>query len=176
MDAANPIPPGLCQCGCGRKTATVQTTARKFGRVKGEPSRYIRGHAAKNRGAAYEEMDCGFETPCWVWLWTTDPQGYGRLVKTLAHVLVWERTNGPVPDGLELDHLCRVRACVNPAHLEPVTHAENVRRGRRAKLTVASVRQIRTTPGTAIALAEKFGVSVQTVYSIRQRRSWKDVA
>lgn len=42
---------------------------------------------------------------------------------------MYEHVKGPVPDGLELDHLCRVHNCVNPAHLEAVTHAENVRRG-----------------------------------------------
>jgi hypothetical protein len=45
------------------------------------------------------------------------------------HVLVWQAKNGEVPEGLELDHLCRNRACCNPSHLEPVTGSENVRRG-----------------------------------------------
>jgi len=42
---------------------------------------------------------------------------------------MYEYFKGPVPDGLELDHLCRVRSCCNPDHLEPVTHKENIRRG-----------------------------------------------
>src|SRR5690606_19098864 len=46
-----------------------------------------------------------------------------------AHRLGWILTNGPVPDGLVLDHLCRNRACCNPSHLEPVTIGENTRRG-----------------------------------------------
>jgi hypothetical protein len=72
--------------------------------------------------------------PCWLWTASTF-QGYGQAYlggrKWKAHRLVWELLVGSVPDGLELDHLCRVRRCVNPDHLELVTHAENVRRGLR---------------------------------------------
>ena len=56
-----------------------------------------------------------------------EPDGVFRLKR--AHKMMYEHVNGPVPEGLELDHLCHVRHCVNPAHLEAVTHAENVKRG-----------------------------------------------
>jgi hypothetical protein len=69
---------------------------------------------------------------CWLWTGAHVSSGYGNLkvasVNRPAHVWVWENLVGPVPDGLELDHLCRVRACVNPDHLEPVTRAVNLRR------------------------------------------------
>lgn len=58
--------------------------------------------------------------------------------RRLAHKVQWETVHGPVPDGLELDHLCRQRDCVNPAHLEPVTHAENMRRSSVARAEVAA--------------------------------------
>lgn len=47
----------------------------------------------------------------------------------MAHRMAYEELVGPIADGLQIDHLCRVRCCVNPAHLEPVTQAENIRRG-----------------------------------------------
>jgi hypothetical protein len=73
--------------------------------------------------------------PCWLWTASLDGQGYGRFSdgkRRGAHVVAWEAECGPVPDGLELDHLCRVRRCVRVSHLEPVTGGENVRRGERS--------------------------------------------
>lgn len=71
---------------------------------------------------------------CWEWTAALS-QGYGvfRLTDTrtniLAHRWAWMFFRGPVPDGLDLDHLCRNRACVNPDHLEPVSRAVNLHRG-----------------------------------------------
>ncbi len=71
---------------------------------------------------------------CWVWVARLNRNGYGRLhhggCERMAHRLSYEVHVGPIPDGLLLDHLCRVRCCVNPAHLEPVTHRENTLRGK----------------------------------------------
>jgi hypothetical protein len=72
-------------------------------------------------------------TQCWNWIGTAS-RGYGRIScgknnSRPAHVFVYEQTLGSVPDGLELDHKCRNTLCVNPSHLEPVTHTVNVRRG-----------------------------------------------
>lgn len=75
--------------------------------------------------------------PCWVWTGCRHPLGYGQFSlprdggpfkHVAAHRFAYELLIGPVPDGLELDHLCRHPPCVNPAHNEPVTHEENMRR------------------------------------------------
>lgn len=70
---------------------------------------------------------------CWIWSGRLIETGYGRYGGRLAHRTAYEWLVGPVPEGLQLDHLCRRRACCNPDHLEPVTLAENVRRGRLTK-------------------------------------------
>lgn len=73
---------------------------------------------------------------CLIWTGHLNHDGYGQMLidkkvgMKQAHRVAYEIFIGPIPKGLELDHLCRVRECVNPAHMEPVTHAENVRRGK----------------------------------------------
>lgn len=77
---------------------------------------------------------------CWLWTAAKTPDGYAHfLVKgrkgATAHRFAYELLVGPIPEGKQLDHLCRVRHCVNPAHLEPVTQTENIRRGAPATKT-----------------------------------------
>jgi hypothetical protein len=70
---------------------------------------------------------------CWLWTGAAGGNGYGfykaKGIGMVAHRWAYTLLRGPIPTGLELDHLCRVRYCVNPAHLEPVTRSENARRG-----------------------------------------------
>lgn len=73
-----------------------------------------------------------FLGPCWLWTGSTKEAGYGQFNaekrNVRAHRFAYELVVGPIPAGLELDHLCMVTGCVNPAHLEAVTKAENLRR------------------------------------------------
>lgn len=69
------------------------------------------------------------ETDCWTLPKDyIDPNGYGRINGQLAHRMIYELLVEPIPSGLQIDHLCRNRACCNPTHLEPVTRSENLRR------------------------------------------------
>jgi hypothetical protein len=76
----------------------------------------------------------GPEEACWIWKPAAGAGGYGQFTskgKTyLAHRLSYTLAKGRIPEGLTIDHLCRVRNCVNPTHLEAVTLAENLRRAR----------------------------------------------
>lgn len=75
------------------------------------------------------------ETGCWVWTDALNTNGYGvvwdpeKKRQLKAHRVAYEELVGPIPDALTLDHLCRNRACINPAHTEPVSRGENVLRG-----------------------------------------------
>lgn len=73
------------------------------------------------------------ESGCWLWIGETSEGGYGRVrwygQRKMAHRLSYELLVGAIPDGLQLDHLCRVRNCINPEHLEAVTPRENLIRG-----------------------------------------------
>lgn len=75
---------------------------------------------------------------CWLWVGTKTTKGYGiiylnrsgkRIAQLRAHRVSYETYYGKIPEGMVVDHLCRVRNCVNPAHLEAVTIGENVLRG-----------------------------------------------
>lgn len=65
---------------------------------------------------------------CWAWRGTVSADGYGKFYGRQAHRVIYEALVGPIEVGLELDHLCRNKGCVNPGHLEPVTRLENMRR------------------------------------------------
>lgn len=76
---------------------------------------------------------CEDDNGCWIWVGARSKQGYGNVSVggrcLRAHRVSYEVFRGPIPVGLQIDHLCRVRACVNPDHLEAVTQQENMRRG-----------------------------------------------
>lgn len=83
----------------------------------------------------WSRVDTTDPDQCWLWTGALDPAGYGRFYDGRdyrAHRWAYEHLVGPIPDGLELDHLCHVRNCVHPRHLEPVTGTTNKQRTRLA--------------------------------------------
>lgn len=90
---------------------------------------YPRPHVAKR---FWSKVDLKGPRDCWLWLGCKDQHGYGQFSlqgrKPRAHRVAYEFAIGPIPDGLVTDHLCRNASCVNPLHVEPVTHGENIRR------------------------------------------------
>lgn len=158
-----PNPSGLCMCGCGQKTAIAKTNCVTYGNMAGHPVRFIKNHHFRvpefnpaigtrwtgdpsNRSLHVQVFRLDFPeryyevdeaTGCWNWKRAKKQDGYGCLVlngkQLRAHRVVYTHLVGEIPEGKELDHLCRNKACVNPAHLEPVTKSENVRRAWEAK-------------------------------------------
>jgi hypothetical protein len=125
---------------------------------------------------------------CWRWLKTTNGLGYGYAFVgrparrtpsggrphgyRLAHRVSWEAVHGPIPADLQIDHLCRNRACVNPDHLEAVSSGENTRRGALSKLTWNAVREIRSSSAGTRELGRRFGVDHSVISRVRTRNAW----
>lgn len=181
---AQDTPYGYCHCGCGEQTTVAKKTDRASNMVKGEPARYVRGHFTPWRrpGIPYIVENRGYDSPCWVWQRTVIRSGYGMVNRDgrqqLAHRYYYEQQHGEVPDGLHLDHLCRNRSCVNPDHLEPVTNAENCRRGLNTKLTSRDVETIRhLIAGGYVqrSIALRFGVSESLISRIKLGKTWTAV-
>ena len=125
---------------------------------------------------------------CWEWTGGQFPNGYGAFHIThkgtvYAHRWSYEHLVAPIPNGLQSDHLCRNRPCVNPAHIEPVTCAENLRRGLnhkgeangRAKLSWEHIAIIRASKGQRQGhrLAAVFDVTASTISKALRGDTWK---
>ena len=172
---------GLCKCGCGQRTKLATRTATDRGWIKGEPLKWVMGHQKRKIGPEYTVEDRGHASACWIWTKSPDAQGYGvrwlpELKKHVkAHRWYYEQNIGPIPPRHEIDHLCRVRNCVNPLHLEAVTHRENVRRGMLAKLTPADVRDVQQelSAGSSMdVIAQRFGITRSAVEKIKYGDTW----
>jgi hypothetical protein len=93
---------------------------------------------ADSEAAFWRRVDKSVSSPCWRWTGDVNRAGYGhflwtahgRRLGTTAHRVAWRFLKGEIDRSLDLDHLCRNRWCVNPDHLDPCSHQENIRRGR----------------------------------------------
>jgi hypothetical protein len=113
-----------CACGCGQPV-----TSRKRSAI------FIHNHHSRRPLAERFWAKVDKTDSCWIWTAGTDRKGYGvfnapgAYSTRAAHRIAYMLTVGEIAAGMDLDHLCRVPACVNPEHLEPVTRRENVLRG-----------------------------------------------
>ena len=164
--------PKLCECGCEKPVRR----------------RFVRGHNMLSKTRIITNDDYvlenrGYSSSCWISRWKpSDPRGYTRVRSANRrigiHVLMWIQVNGPVPEGLFIDHLCREPSCINPAHLEPVSHTENVRRGKVPKLTPEKVRTIRFLRGLGYRqeeIARRVQSTRGTVSNVLRGVHWNDI-
>lgn len=115
---------------------------------------------------------------CWLWQGAIGSHGYGRWNQDYVHRLSYEHHIGPIQDGLVIDHLCRVHACFNPEHLEPVTNRENSLRGEHPK--VVRARMLVCQRGHAMTPDNVYNPPGRTerwcreCCRLRKRAAWRD--
>lgn len=184
------FPDQYCACGCGEITPRAKRTSAQMGVVKGQPLTYINLHHL-NKIRLYDNgfkvEDRGYKTPCWVWQWCID-QGYAVLtvdsprgrVNNRVHRITYQDKFGKIDDSVPLDHLCRLRCCVNPDHLEPVTTGENVRRGALTKLNWDKVAELR---GIVYVnrqhmkdVSKQYNISIRNLEFVLAGKTWPESA
>ena len=147
--------PAFCQCGCGHRWARSET---------------------RHPGFVVDPA-----SGCWFWQgYVNHVTGYGGMriegrVSVSAHRAYYLKHRGQIPAGYALDHLCRTKRCVNPAHLEAVSGATNTRRGPQTRLTEAQVADMRAlVAGGAMQkdVAWRFGIARSHVSKIVSGRKW----
>lgn len=123
----------ICKtCGKERWFAPSQTARRQFCSVKCYGAGQTARAAERRKTFTFDDLwAMAIPEPnsgCLLWLGVVNQFGYGRYQKRQAHALAYELAVGPIPEGMEPDHLCRVHCCIEPRHLEPVTRLVNLQR------------------------------------------------
>lgn len=136
----------------------------------------------------WSKVDKDGPNGCWLWTASRKPNGYAQFNykhrNSRAHRVAWKLVKGTIPEGMDLLHSCNVRHCVNPDHLRPGTHDENMvdkqRNGSGLKLTADQAREIRARfrrssrrDHNAAELAAEYGVRKQMIFNIVTKRAWR---
>lgn len=113
--------------GCDRKRHAKQLCSKHYARLLARGSAELPVLTWRPAERFWPQVQMG--EGCWEWTGYKYPNGYGTVrvcgKSRRAHTISYEMVNGPVPEGLILDHICRNRACVRPDHLRPVTSKQN---------------------------------------------------
>jgi hypothetical protein len=167
------LSPVLCGCGCLQPMFTGDDK---------EVSGFLHNHHKKAGIPSYLVLDIGYKTKCWVWQQGLNKWGYPKVKrnrKTLGgHRLFYRAYVGEIHHGRyhPLDHLCRIRKCVMPEHVEPVTLVENIRRGLVPMLTekqVLSVSPRYLAGESERQIANDLGVAQSCIHKILRGINWR---
>jgi hypothetical protein len=192
-----PFGHGLCCCGCGEKTNLASHDDARYGSVRGEPNRYIHGHGTRNNWTAlpmtfWLHVNQNDLDGCWLWTGAVTGDGYGGITiegrRFRVHRIAWELANErKIPDGLIVRHLCHVRLCCRPDHLELGTDWDNsqdmTKANRQAKgeeipqhiLTEKQVLEVLALLDAKYEqkqIAREFNVSEATISMIKTGKVW----
>ena len=187
-----------CLCDCGSELSLPASRVGARGYKSCGCSRYEREKTSVVERFMEKVDKSSSEQGCWLWTGSVDRSGYGRIDNgtgklVSVHRLSYTHFHGPIPERMEVCHVCDVRNCVNPAHLFIGTHKENLddmrNKGRsrdsrgeknpRAKLRESDVIEIHrliSQGTTQTEIARKYGVNRRTISHIATRSTWKQVS
>lgn len=189
------IPYGLCHCGCGKKTLVPRKNDASKKHMAGIPILYFTRHSPKYRNRNKDKKsrnpfhyvdgrpkyEINEITGCWEWFAAkASKTGYGTAIlngkNENAHRVMWIFHHGKPSEGMQVDHLCRNRACIKIEHLELVSAGENVRRGAAAKFNrkqIEIIRKMYYDEGISQSeIAKRYRVNSATISRLCRRESW----